>query len=192
MNENLIKAFKKFNFLRVSDLAVLLSLSSFKMYSKGETIAQEGDKFEYVLLIRRGIIRNYLLTPDGAERTVKLSKEKDITTSAASFLYGKASTEYLEAIEETSVIMIDTKKLREASEDNIRILRLINEGLKEAFSETIMRIEFFTTLSPEQRYKKIMEHSPELIQRVPQKFLASYLGITTVSLSRIKTRFSSR
>jgi hypothetical protein len=65
---------------------------------------------------------------------------------------------------------------------------LYNEGLKEAFREAIMRVEFFTVLSPEQRYKTLLEESPELIQRVPQKYLASYLGITTVSLSRIRNR----
>jgi len=191
MNDFFLEHFKRFKFLKIQDLAVVFTFCTVKSFEKGEIIAREGDRFEQVLLVRKGIIRTYLLTPDGEERTIRLAKEKDITSCAASFLYGKPSTEYLAAIEDAKVILVDTKRLREASQKNLRILRLVNECIKEALAEAIMRVEFFTILTPEQRYKRLMEEAPELIQRVPQKFLASYLGITTVSLSRIKSRLSS-
>ena len=103
-------------------------------------------------------------------------------------MQGENSNEYLHAVENCKVIAINTEKLQELSNDNIRILRLSHEGLKEAFLEAINRIEFFTTLTPEARYETLLKQSPELIQRVPQKYLASYIGVTTVSLSRIRNR----
>jgi CRP-like cAMP-binding protein len=91
-------------------------------------------------------------------------------------------------VEDCKVIAFKTREINELSLENIRILRLLNEGIKEAFAEIVDRVEFFAVLTPEQRYKRLMDESPDLIQRVPQKFLASYIGVTTVSLSRIRNR----
>ena len=188
MDENFLTSFKRFTFLRLPDLMNLFKISSIKSFKKGDILASEGKYCECTFLIIKGIIRTYVLTEDGTERTIKLAKEKDFTSCWASLMYGKVSTEYLEVLEDCRVIAINTKRLNELSKDNIRILRLFHEGLKEAFKEAILRVEFFTVLSPEERYKLLLEKSPELIQRVPQKYLASYLGITTVSLSRIRNR----
>ncbi|KAA3638889.1 MAG: Crp/Fnr family transcriptional regulator [Bacteroidetes bacterium] len=191
MNDGFIEAFKRFSFLKLSDLLDLYRLSSLKSFEKGEVIAREGEYCEDAFLIRKGIIRTFVITPEGNERTIRLAKEKDFTSCGASFLFGDPSTEYLEALEDCKVIAVNTKKLEQLSQQNQRVLRLSIEGIKEAFAEAIGRIEFFTVLNPEQRYKKLISESPDLIQRVPQKFLASYLGITTVSLSRIRNRKNS-
>lgn len=191
MNENFIQAFKRYSFLKIPDLLALYKVSSLKSFKKGEVIVREGEYCGDAFLIRKGIIRTYVLSPDAEERTIRLAKEKDFTSSGASFLNGEPSTEFLEAIEDCKVIAVNTKKLEELSYKNIRILKLSHLGIKDAFAEAIERIEFFTILNPEQRYMKLLKESPELIQRVPQKFLASYLGITTVSLSRIRKRVIS-
>ncbi len=188
MNDRFIAAFRRFKFLHLSDLLSLYKTASIKSFKKGEFIAREGEYCPYVFLILKGIIRIYILTPEATERTVRLSKEKDFTACGDSFLRGNPSREYMEAIEDCTVIIFKTKLLDELAKENIRIQRLMYEGLKEGFWEAITRIEFFTILTPEQRYRRLIDESPELLQRVPQKYLASYLGITTVSLSRIRNR----
>jgi CRP-like cAMP-binding protein len=169
---------------------VLFNNSSFRSFKKGELLASKGAYCEHVFLIRKGIVRTYVLTPESGEKTTRLAKEGEFTSCIASFIQGKPATEYLEAVEDCKVIACNSKKLEELSQTNIRISRLMYEGLKETLSDVADRVEFFTIYTPEQRYKKIMEESPELIQRVPQKYLASFLGITTVSLSRIRNRKS--
>lgn len=191
MNDGFIQAFKRFSYLRPTDILSLFGICSFLSFKKGELIAREGEFCGHAYLIRKGIIRTYVLTVSGEERTIRLAKEKDFTSCGASFLHGDPSTEYLEALEDCSVIAINTAKLDKLSAENIRILRLSRDGLMEAFAETIDRIEFFTVLSPEQRYRQLMKDRPDLLMRVPQKYLASYLGITTVSLSRIRNRIPS-
>ncbi len=188
MDNGFKEAFNRFKFLKLTDLVALFKIATLKSYKKGEIIAEPGKVFEYAFLIRKGLIRTYVITPEGEEKTIRLALEKDFTSCGQSMLFGKASTEYLEAMEDCKVIAINIQKLNKLCEDNIRILRLHHEGIKEAFGDAIERVEFFTILTPEQRYQRIMDESPELIQRVPQKFLASYLGVTTVSLSRIRTR----
>ncbi|QHI34704.1 hypothetical protein IMCC3317_00470 [Kordia antarctica] len=192
MNNSFIEAFNRFKFLKIQDLSAIFRFSSFKSFKKGEIIAREGHYCEHVFMIRKGIIRTYILTPDAEEKTIKLAKEKGFTACANSFLYQKPSTEYLEAIEDCKVFAFNIKKINEAASSNIRIMRLLHESLKEAMAEAVERVEFFTILSPEQRYERLLEESPDLIQRVPQKFLASYIGVTTVSLSRIRNRIISK
>ena len=188
MNDNFIDAFKRFSFLKATDLVRLFRTCSLKTFKKGEMVARAGVYCEYAFLIRKGIIRTYVLNAEGEEKTIRLAKEKDFTGCFMSFLHGQVSTEYLHAIEDCRVIAINTKKLYELSKENPRILRLSHEGLKEAFTEAILRVEFFTTLTPEARYKKILKERPALVQRVPQKYLASFIGVTKVSLSRIRNR----
>ncbi len=190
MKEGFVEAFKRFSFLTLPDLVTLFGLSTLKSFEKGEIISEAGIYCEHAFLIRKGIIRTYVLTSEGEERTIRLAKEKDFTSCGASFLHGEPATEYLQALEDCKVVAVNTQKLQEISKENIRILRLAHEGIKEAFAETIKRVEFFTVLNPEQRYKLLLDESAELLQRVPQKYLASYLGITTVSLSRIRSRVS--
>jgi len=188
MNNDFIDVFNRFKYLKISDIASLFKYTTSKTFKKGELIAKEGEYCDSVFLILKGIIRTYVLAPDSIDRTTRLAKENQFITCAASFIHGKESTEFLEAVEDCKVIAFKTREINELSLENIRILRFLNEGLKEAFAEVVERVEFFAVLTPEQRYKKIMQESPELIQRVPQKFLASYIGVTTVSLSRIRNR----
>ncbi len=188
MRKDFVEAFSRFSLLKFNDLVSLYKICSFKSFSNGELLAQEGRYCNYMFLIKKGIIRTYVLTQNGDERTTRLAKERDFTTCNQSFLNNNPSSEYLEAIGDCRVIGIDIQKLNELGKTNARILQLTQEGLKEALFEAINRIEFFTTLTPEQRYNKLLDESPDLIQRVPQKYLASFLGVTTVSLSRIKRR----
>lgn len=188
MNTEFKEAFNRFRFLKLTDLIALFGICSFNSFKKGDFLAKEGEYCRYAYLIRKGIVRTFLLTPEGDQRTIRLAGEKEFTSAAQSFLNGEPSMEFLEAVEDCRVIQIDTKRLYELAESNIRILKLTHEGIKEAFSDAIKRIEFFTVLTPEQRYKSLLETSPDLLQRVPQKYLASFLGITTVSLSRIRNR----
>jgi CRP-like cAMP-binding protein len=191
MNDGFIQAFKRFSYLRPTDILSLFGICSFLSFKKGELLAREGEFCNHAYLIRKGIIRTYVLTESGEERTIRFAKEKDFTSCGASFLHDKPSTEYLEALEDCSVIAFDRARLDSLANENIRILRLTRDGLSGALSEAIDRIEFFTVLSPEQRYRQLLTDRPDLLMRVPQKYLASYLGVTTVSLSRIRNRIPS-
>lgn len=190
MDNQVIEFFKRFGFLRLDDLIEIYKLSSLKSFKEGEVIAEKGQVYNYTIGIRKGIIRTYVLTPGGEEKTVRFAKEGDFTSCANSFLLDQASTEYLMAVEDCKVILMDHKRLKTLGKDNIRILRLINEATADAFSDAVGRIEFFVTLNPEERYTYLLQHSPDLLSRVPQKYLASFIGVTTVSLSRIRSRLS--
>ena len=74
----------------------------------------------------------------------------------------------------------------------MNLQKLYAENLKRSLADAIDRLEFHTAMSPEERYAHYQEHFPELIQRVPQVHLASFLGVTPVSLSRVRSRLAKK
>ncbi|MCB0734458.1 MAG: Crp/Fnr family transcriptional regulator [Bacteroidetes bacterium] len=190
MLSQIFQFFKLFRHLSLSDLAKLQSISRMATYKEGELIAKHGDRFPHIIAIRKGIIRTYELKSDGEERTTRLAVDGDITSCSACFMANKPSEEYLEAVEDCKVILISMDKFKRLAKQNIHFMSLHNEGLEDSMLDAIERIRFFIMMTPEERYAQLLRKSPHLIQRVPQKYLASYLGVTTVSLSRIRKRIS--
>ncbi|NVJ86224.1 MAG: Crp/Fnr family transcriptional regulator [Algoriphagus sp.] len=188
METSFIEFFKKFNQLNLSDMVEIYKISSFKSYKAGEKIAKEGDQFDFALGILKGVIRTYVTKTNGEERTVRIALEKDFTACSNCFLNDGKSNEYLEAIEDCLVIQINTKKFKELTKNNIRLLRFWSDNISHVLKESTNRILFFVVMTPEERYQALLDQNPEIILRVPQKYLASYIGITTVSLSRIRSR----
>ena len=180
--------FKEYRFLKMGDLVELYKVTSLESYPSGEVLARQGQSFNYAIGIRSGIIRTYILTSDGEERTVRFAKEGDFAAPARSLLYDEPSSEFLEVVEDAKVVLLNATQLKKLTTDNIRLMRMWNVAISKAFADAILRIEFFTSMSPEERYVHLMQVSPDLLQRVPQKYLASYIGVTTVSLSRIRSR----
>jgi len=188
MENTFLDLVKRFKHLTPSDLYELYKITRLTRFKSGELIIREGDFYNYIIGISKGLVRTYVVTADGDERTTRFAKEKQFSGSANCIINNKASFEYLEALEDTYTIKVDLNELKKLAENNIRILKLWNEAIIDAFSDSIDRIQFLTTLSPEQRYRHLLDNNPSLVHRVQQKHLASYLGITTVSLSRIRSR----
>lgn len=184
--------FEKFKHLKMGDLKSIYSISKLRSFRAGDLIASEGDEFHYCLAILKGMIRTYVLHDSGKERTTRIVREKSFA-GCASCLFGKGpSTEYLEALEDTWVVAIDVKQLKQLADTNIRLMKLWSEAVSEELILAVDRIQFFVMLTPEERYAQLIKESPVLLNRVPQKYLASYLGVTTVSLSRIRSRYLAK
>lgn len=192
MENLIITFFKRFRYLHLKDLITLYEISTLQKFRAGDFIAKAGEVFPHIVAIRQGIVRTYILKSEGEACTVRLAKEGDFTTCANSFILNKPSTEYLQAVEDCSVIFVDSKQLKSLSKENIRLLRLWNDGSMDALLEAIQRVEFFASMTPEERYLKLLKENPDLLNRVPQKYLASYIGVTTVSYSRIKSRITQK
>ena len=92
------KAFERFKFLKITDMVKLFGICSFQLFKKGELIAKEGEVCKNAFLIRKGIIRTFILTTEGDQRTIKIAKEGEFTSTGESFLFGNPSKEYLEVI----------------------------------------------------------------------------------------------
>ncbi len=178
--------------MNLKSLLVLLRHVAIKSIEKGEVIIQEGETKKDVYLIRKGLIRAYHITEKGDEITFQLFPEYHIFGNMNALLFNEPSNYVFQALERTKVYTMDYDSFHDVVKYskflNLNQMGLGQSGMRQAFQ----RVESFVLLSPEERYLKYMEDYPTVINRAPDKYIANVLGITPVSLSRIKGRIAAK
>lgn len=150
-------------------------------------LLSEGEISKHIYFINKGALRLWN-NDDGRDITVQFFFENQIVSSFESFYLEKASNFSLESIENANITQLSRESLNLLINEFPTLNTCITDIVCERF---IDYTNFFLSRikdSPEKRYQDIVNNEPELIQRVPHHYIASYLGITPVSLSRIRTR----
>ncbi|XGW00161.1 MAG: Crp/Fnr family transcriptional regulator [Leptolyngbya sp. BL-A-14] len=157
---------------------------------KGEFLFQEGDRCEFVGLTLTGCLRMFFLK-DGKELTLFFHPEHHVFGDYQSFRQQQPASFSCQAIEASDVLLVNQHVMQalEAAPDGQRLLRLIVEHLAFRLRDRLLSLY---RDSPEQRYLALLETEAPLLQRLPQHYLASYLGIEAESLSRLKRRVAQR
>ncbi len=154
---------------------------------KGHLLMSADRLADQVYFIRKGVVRAYVLYQE-REVTFWFGQEGDIAMSMNSFTIRKAAFEFLEALESTEVYAIAIETLQDLYRQD---LYLANWGRKFAESELRLAEERFTARqfkTARERYEDFLNNYPGLLQRVQLGYIASYLGISQVSLSRIRMK----
>ncbi|MGG5506474.1 MULTISPECIES: Crp/Fnr family transcriptional regulator [unclassified Myroides] len=150
-------------------------------------LIEEGHFSKHFYFVQEGALRGWTLH-EGKEVTFQFVFEGGFFCSIESFWYDKPSQYTVEALENTHLLALDKAQLKELMQENVVLLEAFTTYMIERVliyqKMTIDRIKE----NPEKRYKQLMQQAPEIIQRIPQHYVASYLGITPVSLSRIRNR----
>ncbi len=192
MNNAERKIKDNFPSLSSSDIKLLLSASVIKKVAGGEILVREGEFNANVFIVFEGLLRSFVIKSDGKERTIFLTKDKMRIGSFNSIFKNSPSEITIESLEPSEILVIDSRKFQELIKSNMNLVSIEKMGMQQFLEDAMERMYFFTVLSPEERFISFREKHPELIQRVPQKYLASLLGLTTVSLSRIKSRITKK
>ena len=150
-------------------------------------LLEKGKVANKLYLIRKGCLRLYFYK-EGDDVTFQFFFENDIVASFDSLYYHQPSMFYLESIEPTEVIVIKRDDFYRLIDESMDIRKLYEEKLIERFHTYQQLFLDHIKYTPQQRYEKLIKEEPQIIQRVPQHYIASYLGITPVSLSRIRNR----
>lgn len=154
-------------------------------HEKGHLLMQANRLEKHVYLIKKGLVRAYSDSEKG-EITFWFGEEGDAVLSMVSYVMNAPSYDNISLIESCELYAIAISDLQKLYEKDIH---LANWGRKLAEIELIkveQRIISRELLSATARYNLLMKQQPSLLRRVPLKFIASYLGITQVSLSRIR------
>jgi len=186
MHDILFNFISKYISLTEDEKNALLSLDLFHSVKKGTILLKEGQNTLNSFFVLKGCIRSYYIK-DGEEKTTAFYTEMEALTPPC--VISKTPSDYYISCIEDCILLISNSDM--AEEVNTRFPKF--EIMCMKFSEELLakeRIEFdeFKTSSPEQRYLNLMRKRPELIQRIPQHQLASYLGIKPQSLSRLRAR----
>jgi CRP-like cAMP-binding protein len=192
MDQILSRIHDSFPFLQKEDLEFLFSISELRKVQSGDVLLKEGDVNSNVHLVLSGLLRSYVINSSGDERTVLISKENMRAASLNSILHNRPSEVTIEAIEPSTVLIINSNLFQQAIITNENLALLEKQGMRSYLVDATERLHLLTVLSPEGRFIRFRDEHPDLIQRVPQMYLASYLGVTTVSLSRIKSRIAKQ
>lgn len=150
-------------------------------------LLQEGDTATHLHFIKKGCLRMWF-NKEGKDITFQFFFEGQAVSSIESFITGQSSIFTIESIEPSTIVSI-------SSGDWKQILQAFPE-LKEGFQQMLFqRFRNYAQLflsrikdTPRERYEDLVKNHPEIIQRIPQHYIASYLGITPISLSRIRNR----
>lgn len=167
--------------------ASFLPFLSIKVIEKGEFISTQGQIANEVCFVAEGMITMYLNSED-RQLVLEFFEENCYCCDYESFLTQKASPYTLEALERTVLVNLsfaDLQKVYALGVTFEKVGRLIAEHLYISLSH---RNSSFISQTPEQRYAEFLQARPGIFQRVPQYLIASYLGITPESLSRIRKR----
>lgn len=161
---------------------------------KKDALVQLGSVCTEIGFVLSGSVR-FFFEKDGVEISSYFCFGQDLVSAYASFLRQRPSAQGIEAMEDTTLIILSYDALQALLRDERLILklermgRLIAEYLICCYEE---RVSSFLTQSAEERYEHLLTHAPDLLQRIPQHQIAAYLGVTPVSLSRIRGRIVRR
>lgn len=154
---------------------------------KNDELQPIGHTCKTIYFVVSGMLR-ICYWKDGNDITESFEPENSIVARAESLFAGLPSKKAICAVEDADLIAINVVKLYEAFEQYPKIERLFRKLFEQQYVRTIHRLESLQFNSPEERYKFLLHDQPDIIKRVPLKYIASYLGITQVSLSRIRAR----
>ncbi|GAB2639984.1 Crp/Fnr family transcriptional regulator [Emticicia sediminis] len=164
----------------------IISTDIFRTVKKGTILLKEGQKSKESYFVLKGCIRAYYVL-DGDEKTTAFYTEMEAFTPPC--VINKTPSEYYVACTEDSIITVSDADMEVEINSKFPKFEIMCRLLSEELLAK-QRIDFdeFKTSSPEQRYLNLIQKRPDLIQRVPQHQLASYLGIKPQSLSRLRAR----
>lgn len=164
----------------------------FKKLRKKQYLLQEGEVCKYMSFVVKGLLRSYNVDEKGDEHMNMFSWEGWWTSDMSSFFSGEKSVFSIDAIENSELLIITRADFEEMALKVPVMDRYFRILFQNSLVTKERRLISSITDAAEEKYIRLTEYSPEIIQRIPQNLIASYLGITPETLSRIKKKIALR
>lgn len=170
---------------------ILNNLKS-KDVSKGTILLHQGEICSVGYKVLKGCLKSYVIDKSGKEHILQFAPEGWLISDMDSFLNNKPSTIFIDAIEDSEVLLLSKSALGSIAElDKLTLIEL-NEKLLRNLISTNKRLINLLSASAEERYTDFTETYPTLLQRLPLKLIASYLGMTPEYLSDVRRKLAKR
>jgi CRP-like cAMP-binding protein len=190
MNTSLIPLFNYFSQIHPLSLDSEIALRErclLKEFNKNEEIQAVGATCRTIYFVVSGLARIYY-PKDGNEVTEYFAFENDLIIRAESLFTEQPSKKAIQALEDSVLVGIPAQPLFQLFDSYPDLERLFRKLVQIAYVDTLKRMEGIQFLTAEERYTKLIKDRPDLVLKIPLKHIASYLGITQVSLSRIRSQ----
>ena len=170
----------------------LLQFATSKVIAASEIYIPEGKIFKKIFYIKKGLLRIFFVTESGEEKTFFFRWEGQIAAIPECIFDNQPTRQTWQALEDCELMEIDFDIVEKLSENNISLIKIRLGFAEKLFLEALKRVESFVLDKPEERYQKLIIQKPEIVKRVADKHIASFIGVTPVSLSRIRKRLASQ
>jgi CRP-like cAMP-binding protein len=170
----------------------LLQFATSKVIAASEIYIPEGKIFKKIFYIKKGLLRIFFVTESGEEKTFFFRWEGQIAAIPECIFDNQPTRQTWQALEDCELMEIDFDIVEKLSKNNISLIKIRLGFAEKMFLEALKRVESFVLDKPEERYQKLIIQNPEIIKRVADKHIASFIGVTPVSLSRIRKRLASQ
>jgi len=169
----------------------VLSFSSFRVFSKGEILVRTGDKAANSGLVLSGAVRSFYIDADGNDISQFFATGGCLCMDSGMYGLDESSASW-EALEETTVMVFDTKLMKQLIMSDETLKNYWIESLESGLRYKIYRENGFLVESATERYLEFRKRYPELCERIPQQYIATYLGVKPESLSRIRSALKEK
>jgi CRP-like cAMP-binding protein len=187
--DSLITYFQSIQTLSTEAIQALTGICSILKFQKGKDLQSIGQTCRTIYFIESGSARIYYYK-DGTDVTEYFAFDRSLIARVESLFTGKPSRKGIQILEDSDIVAINAVALNGLYNQYPEIERLFRKITEAGYVDTVNRLESLQFHSAEERYTALLQEHPQIIQRVPLKYIASYLGITQVSLSRIRSTVS--
>lgn len=165
----------------------LLSHLRIKTIDKGDYVLKHGEICKHIYYVNKGFVRIFYYKND-KDITEWFASETRFCFSITSFFEDTPSKLVIEAIEESEIIFLSKLGLEKLRKANIEIANLLNEFYSRSLIISQQRMESIQFETAKQRYSNLLKEQPAILNKVPLQYIATYLGITQETLSRIRSK----
>ena len=163
-----------------------------KKLRKKQYLLQEGDVCKHIAFVEKGALKAYVVDDAGAESIIQFALEGWVISDLYSFLTGEPATYNIDALENAELVLISKSAHEELLKKLPKYETYIRLQITGAYIALQKRLTSIISLPLEERYKNFLATYPNIAQRVPQHMIASYMGLTPETLSRVRSRMASR
>ena len=161
-----------------------------RQLKKREYLLTPGQICEAQSYVVSGALRNFYVSPDGAEHTLQFAVEDWFISDFGSYVQRQPATLYIEALEDSALLQLNYDDVEQLCADHPKFERFFRLVAQKAFAFSQLRVLDNLGLSARERYESFNGLYPQIVQRVPQYTLASYLGMTPEFLSKIRKQIA--
>lgn len=157
-----------------------------KRFKKGHSIIYKGQVCKDIFFVEKGLLRQFSIDEQGKEHIIHFAPESWIVSDRSSSYFNQPGEYFIDAIEDSEVVVMDENFINAASEISQTYRENNHKALHNHVRHLQKRINQLLSTTAETRYLEFLQLYPNLSLRIPQWMIASYLGITPESLSRVR------
>lgn len=191
MFETLINEMKQKSAIADTDIATFISALKVRQIKKKKNLLNEGDPANKMFYVNEGLFRIYIYDEDGTEHTTDLIAQNNWFGDAKAFLSRESAGIYIEALEDSVVFELSYDDLNRFYDELPLFERIVRKVVEHYFVKALDRSKkvYRAGYPAQERYLQYVNSHPKLANRVPAIYLASYLGITPETFSRLRSQF---